>query len=255
MLECNWHTVAHTCVHTQLSVSPKPCRILSPRVNLFPSSWVTCEYKRVCLHRLFWQGGQRPRSGVTYCSQQCPAEDLNYSWVVGHGLFFRELLPVGYYQSTQAIRNLRVGYLHRWCSGSPQMAQPEAYNGNHRPREAPVGRSQYLGRTSWCPQGHGPESVWLTHVRTSDGCRFPKQDWAWFLGVFVTTLVPYTLQVFRGWQTPCLHTKQEQFQSRSFRAGSGVLSLGLEGGASIQGLREQGCAQKSKWNLPSHINQ
>lgn len=96
MLEYKWRTVAHTCAHTHSF--------------LLPSSWVTCEHKQVCLHPLFWQGGQRPRSGVTNCSQQWPAEDLNYSWVVGHSLFFTELLPVGYYQSTQAIQNLRVAY-------------------------------------------------------------------------------------------------------------------------------------------------
>lgn len=76
MLEYNWHTSAHA--HTAFCLS-QAMQFISLYKSV-PLIMPTCKHKRVCPHCLSRQGGQRPRSRVTYCPQQYPDEDLNYSW-------------------------------------------------------------------------------------------------------------------------------------------------------------------------------
>lgn len=119
----------------------------------------------------------------------------NYSCVASRCQLCQELLPVGYYYQRTLQFEIFWWSICTGCfSGSLQMAQPEAWNGNHRPCGSPVCCFPYFGKISpWCvpvlpPDPQGSRGRALTHTR-QDGADFQSKAWPWFPGVCIVTLL------------------------------------------------------------------
>lgn len=137
----------------------------------------------------------------------------NCSCVASRCQLCQELLPVGYYyQRTWQFEIFWWNICTGCFSGSLQMAQPEAWNGNHRPCGSPICCFPYFCKISpWCvpvlppgPQGSRGRS---TDTHTPGRCRFPKQGLtlvSWRVYHY-SSWVPYTLKVFRDRETPCFY--------------------------------------------------
>lgn len=150
----------------------------------------------------------------------------NSSCVASRCQLCRESFPVGYYQSTWQSEmlwwNIRTGCF----SGSLQMAQPEAWNRNHRPRGSPMLFSKsgqnfplmFTCSTLQDPQGSRGRA--LTDTR-QDGADSQSKAWPWFPGVCIVPLLGcLTLSKYLG-ADPLFLSKQQQFRCRFFEQAPG----------------------------------